>query len=162
MDALRYAPGSMLSRVELRGTFIEDADKAVATERKVVWTLDCYKLLHLFACDCAERALKRERKAGREPDARSWDAIRVKRLWLAGEATDAELAAAGAAWAAAGAAWAAAGAAWDAAGAARAAAWAAWAARAAAWAARDAAWADEQQWQERRLLALVARARRTR
>jgi hypothetical protein len=133
MDALRYAPGSMLSRVELRGTFIEDADKAVATERKVVWVLDCDKVLHGFACDCAERALKRECKAGREPDARSWDTIRVTRRWLAGEATDAELAAAGAV--AGAAAWAAAGA---------------------------AAWADEQQWQERRLLALVARARRTR
>ena len=67
----------------------------------------------IFACDCAERALGRERDAGREPDARSWRAVEVSRLYAGGKATDAEL---DAARAAAGAA------AWDAAGAA---AWAA-------------------------------------
>jgi len=49
-------------------------------------------ILHEFACWCAEWALKRERKAGREPDKRSWDAIRVKRAWLCGAATNEELA----------------------------------------------------------------------
>jgi hypothetical protein len=33
----------------------------------------------LFACDCAERALLREREAGREPDERAWQAVRVAR-----------------------------------------------------------------------------------
>ena len=63
--------------------------------------------LHEFACRCAEEAL---RKAG-VIDERSWNAIRVKRLWIEGKATDAELSAAwAAAWAAArDAAWAAAG-----------------------------------------------------
>lgn len=41
--------------------------------------------LHEFACACAERALQREREAGREPDARSWRAVEVKRQWLVGE-----------------------------------------------------------------------------
>jgi hypothetical protein len=60
------------------------------------------KTLHLLACDFAEAALKRERKAGREPDPRSWEAIRIKRLWVDGKATDDELEAAlKAAWAAA-------------------------------------------------------------
>ncbi|MCP4640231.1 MAG: hypothetical protein GY851_07360 [bacterium] len=95
-------------------------------------------VLHEFACWCAEEALKLV-----VPDPRSVRAIEVKRLWIAGRATDGELAAArAAAWAAArdaagAAAWAAA---WA---AARAAAWAAArdAARAAAWdAARAAAW----------------------
>jgi hypothetical protein len=126
----------------------------------------------LFAADCAERALVRERAAGREPDERSWEAIRVSRAYARGDATEEELAAArDAAWAAWEAAWdaaraaldasldavlaaaldaalAAARAALDAAGAAaldaaREAAWvAAWAAAEAA--AREAAWdADE-------------------
>lgn len=55
------------------------------------------KLLHLAACGFAEAALLREREAGREPDIRSWNAIEVKRKWINGDATDEELAAAGAA-----------------------------------------------------------------
>jgi hypothetical protein len=127
--------------------------------------------MHGLACDFAGRALLSERKAGREPDQRSWDAIEVKRRWLAGEATDAELAAAMAAARAAAraaatdaelaAAMAAARAAARAAAAARDAAWEA--ARAAAMAAaraaaaRDAAWAaaavvmDERGWQLARI-----------
>jgi hypothetical protein len=117
-------------------------------------------VLHEWACRCAERALKREREKGREPDARCWAAIETKRAWLKGEATDEQLAAArdaastavrdaardAARAAASAAAWAAARdaarAAWDAArAAARDAARAARdAASAAAWAAaRDAA-----------------------
>jgi len=104
----------------------------------------------LWGCDCAERALFRERDAGREPDPRSWEAIRVSRLYANGEATLEELAAAraaaGAAWSAAdAAARAAAGAAWDAAGDARAAA------GAAAWSAGDAR-AAEREWQLTRLV----------
>lgn len=35
--------------------------------------------LVLIACDCAERALRREREAGREPDPRLWRALEVAR-----------------------------------------------------------------------------------
>lgn len=49
------------------------------------------KTLHLLACDFAEAALMREREAGRETDPRSWEAIRLKRLWVDGMATDDEL-----------------------------------------------------------------------
>ena len=93
--------------------------------------------LRALACDFAERALNRERDAGREPDPRSWKAIEVARAYARGEASNAERRAA----------WAAArDAARSAEGTARDAAWAAaWAAaraaRAAAWAAREAAWA---------------------
>jgi len=60
------------------------------------------KIMRLFACDCAERALERERTAGREPDKRSWDAVVVARRYANGKATIAELdAARAAAWAAA-------------------------------------------------------------
>jgi hypothetical protein len=124
--------------------------------------------LHLLACDFAEAVLHLT------DDPRSAEAIRVKRLWVDGQATDEELAAArtaarDAAWAAARAAArealdASRDAAWA---AARTAAWdAAWAARTAArTAARDAAWAvawaaaREAAWAERdRQLALVIAA----
>lgn len=110
----------------------------------------------LFACDCAERQLERERAAGREPDARSWAAVEVARRYARGEATSEELSAAGAsAWDAASDAWAAAG----------AAAWAAWAAaRDAArdaWAAAgDAAWYAERAWQCARLADMIDAAER--
>ena len=101
----------------------------------------------LFACDCAEWALS----LVENPDPRSVKAIRVSRLFAAGKATAAELAAAGAAgtaaWDAAGAAWvaqdtaarAAAAAAWATAGDAGVAAGAAWDAAGAAWDAAGAA-----------------------
>ena len=102
--------------------------------------------LRQFACDCASRALHRERKAGREPDERSRAAIRVARRFARGKATQEELAAArSAAWSAArSAAWSAGGsAAWS---AARAAAWdASWSA------AGSAARSAERVWQLRRL-----------
>ena len=55
----------------LRGE-IPDAD--------LIWLLCHEELLpattvRLFAADCAERALVRQRKAGREPDQRSWEAV---------------------------------------------------------------------------------------
>jgi hypothetical protein len=54
------------------------------------WPLDA-RVLRLFACDCAERALTRERERGREPAPRSWRAVEVARLFAEGKATRAEL-----------------------------------------------------------------------
>ena len=139
IDALQYSPGAMVCQVQLGGTIIDGDDKVVAQERTVLWMYDATRVLHEFALWCAEEALKLVDK----PDPRSLEALRIKRLWLDGGATDEELstardAARAAAW---DAAWdAARAAAWDARDAAWAAAWDA--ARAAAWAdARDAAWA---------------------
>jgi hypothetical protein len=146
LDALRYAPGSIVCRVEMGGDILHGDDKLCASERKTLWVADATNALHEFACLCAERELLRRRRAGREPDKRSWAAIEAKRAWLRGEIDDKALAAAArdavdaanAAWAAAvdaadAAAWAAARDAVDA---------AAWAALAAAVAAADAAaWA---------------------
>ena len=55
------------------------------------------RTLRLFACDCARRALERERSAGREPDPRSWTAVEVAERYARGEATEDDLAAARAA-----------------------------------------------------------------
>ena len=115
MDALKYAPGPIVCRVELSGTVRHDTDKSVAIRRKCLWMMDATTLLHEFACDAAEGALL----LADVTDRRSWVAIEVKRAWLRGEATDKELAAARDAARAA---------AWD---AERAAAWDA--ARASAW-----------------------------
>jgi len=130
LDALGYAPGPIVCRVRLSGEIIEGDDKACATERTVLWMADATEALHRMSIWSATRALKRERKAGREPDKRSWAAIKAKEDWLAGRITDDELFAARDA----------ARAARDAARAARDASWAA--AWDAAWAAaRDASWA---------------------
>jgi len=149
LDALKYAPsGAPSGTIQVRlvllsGIVLADDDKAAASERHILASADCTRELHEFALWCAEsvRYLM--------VDSRSTTALTVKRSWLDGQATDDELAAAGAAaraavWAAA---WAAAGAAVGAAAgaAAEAAAWAAAgaaagaAAEAAAWAAAGAA-----------------------
>ena len=139
IDALEYAPGSIVCRVRMGGEIVapKGENKLAATERTVLWMADADRALHEFAVWVARQALLRERKRGREPDKRSWNALRVKARWIQGKATEAELAAArDAAWDAARAAARAAAmaAAWD---AARAAAWDA--AMAAAWDAAMAA-----------------------
>ena len=142
IDALQYAPGPWICRVEIWGDVEEQTDKLVGRNRRVLAMVDGTRLLHLFACRVAERALKKAHVT----DKRSWRAIEVKRAWLDGGATDEELAAA---WDAAGAALdAALTAAWDAAGAA---------ARAAAGAAAGAARAIAGEVFNRYLTALVER-----
>ena len=102
LDALQYAPGATVCRVELGGRILEDTDKVVASERTVLQMADAADVLHEFACRCAEDALQ----LIESPDPRSIAAIKAKRQWLKGEIGDEELQAA---WAAArAAAWAAA------------------------------------------------------
>lgn len=122
LDAIEYAPGPVVCRVRMGGDVLEVSDKLVARERTVLWMADASRALRGFACDCAERALLRERGAGREPDARSREAVRVAREFAAGRASREQLyAARAAAHAAAAAAAAAAHAASRAASAANAA-----------------------------------------
>jgi hypothetical protein len=117
IDALQYAPGSLVCLVTLHGEIIHGQDKSVAQGRTVIAMADATNVLHEMACLCAEQALA----LIPNPDPRSMAAIKAKRAWLRGEITDLELAGA-----------------WDSAWAARAAAWDA--ARDAAW---DAAWAAQ-------------------
>ena len=53
LDALRYAPGPILHRVELDGEIIEDEDKLVASRRKILWSVDLTDTLRAFARACA-------------------------------------------------------------------------------------------------------------
>ena len=143
-DALRYAPGLIASIVEVpfRGT-LKDTDKQVSRRRKLIAARGSNRTVILWAAECAERALLREREAGREPDKRSWKAIQVLRLFLDGKATQEQMSAAeSAAYAAHSAAYAA---------------YAAYAAESVAHAAHSAAYAAyaahsaEKEWQANRL-----------
>lgn len=57
IDALTYAPGSIICRVELGGKIIKGDDKLVAEKRKVLWMIDGRKILKDFAFACASRAV---------------------------------------------------------------------------------------------------------
>ena len=90
IDALQYAPGNIICRVGLAAPIVHGDDKMVAYSRKVLTVIDGERLLHEFACQCAEYALS----FLKEPDPRSVAAIKAKRDWLDGKITDQELSAA--------------------------------------------------------------------
>ena len=122
IDALQYAPGPILCRVQMGGTIKKDSDKLVAGQRTILWRVNLTDVLQKFARQCALDV------------AHLWNMPSVVRQYL--ETGDERLR--DAAWDAAGAAVRAA--AWD---ATWAAAWAA--AKAAAWdAAGAAAWAADR------------------
>lgn len=85
IDALRYAPGPVICRVELSGSIVRGDDKAVATHRKTLWMFDATNALRDFAATVTENALLAERAAGREPDPRSWAAVQFVRDLLDGK-----------------------------------------------------------------------------
>ena len=145
-DCLSYAYGSMACMVDIpkRGT-VKNGDKSVSRSRTLVDARNAEKTLRYWACDCAERALK----VAKVTDDRSWNAIRVTRLYNEGKATKQELtAAAESARSAAESAWLARLAAWSAAMSAVESARSAWLAGDAASAAAGDA---EEKWQRRRL-----------
>ena len=157
--------GPAIYEAEYRGERIETDDKIVVREARLVRTIETWneKTARLFACDCAERALKHyERKYPN--DDRPRKAIEIARRFARGEATKKELLAAAydAAYANAAAydaaydaayanAAARAAAAAYAAYAASAASAAAYAASAAAYATRTAASDAERKWQTEHL-----------
>ena len=99
LDALNYAPGAMACIVDIptkRGGTIVGDDKQVSPRRKLLAARDATQVLQLFACDCAERALK---VAG-VTDERLWAVTRVARLYINGEVGEEELKAARVAYAA--------------------------------------------------------------
>ena len=143
LDALSYAPGLILYRVELSGTVLHGDDKLCASHRKYLAQIDATDIVLKFARDCAKDVLH------------LWNAPEVVVQFL--ETGDVSLAraASDAARAAADAARAA-----YAAGAAGAAAWAAGAAAWAAYAAADAARAEDAAGAEDAAADAAARAAR--
>jgi hypothetical protein len=124
IDALNYAPGSIICRVETWGETVHGDDKSASEHRQIRWWLDAEMVLWAWLCDTAEASLKTVGVT----DERSLSAIALRRDWLDGRVVSNQE------W---DAAWAAAR------DAARDAAWAA--DRTAAWAAaRDAAWAADR------------------
>ena len=60
IDALRYAPGPWVARVELGGKAIEDDDKVCAETRTIIaGPIDATALLREFAVACAYRVMER-------------------------------------------------------------------------------------------------------
>jgi hypothetical protein len=156
IDALKYAPGSTICRVEVRGDIkYHDNNKLAGRERRILWRVDGEQLLHKFARQCAldvihlwkapdvvsqylETGDEALRKDARKAAGAAQEAAAEAAAWAAQEAA-AEAAAAGAA------AWAAAGAAQEA------------AAGAAAWAATS--WGAARAAQNERLTKMVEEAR---
>lgn len=140
LDALRYAPGTTLCRIEAGGDTLMDDDKRVSRQRKILWRMDASDLLGEFARWCALRVIH------------LWAAPDVVRQYLeTGDESRRDAARAAARDAASASAWAVA---WDAARAdARASAWDA------ARDARDAAWDAERTEQNAKLTEMVMRAR---
>jgi len=64
------------------------ADRLCTVLRKGVLS---NRVLRLSACDCAERALNRERDAGREPHPYYWNAVAVAKQFALGNATAEEM-----------------------------------------------------------------------
>jgi hypothetical protein len=137
IDALQYAPGDTICRVEVRGTIIHDSDKMVASERRCLWAIDGKDVLRRSTRLCALDVIDK------------WDAPEIVRRYLETGDESIRADARAAAWAA-GAARSAGVAAWAAAIAGGDAGWAAARAAGAAWAAGAAR--DKQ---NRRLTAMV-------
>lgn len=52
-DALNFAPGSLVCRVECRDIVEEQDDKLVCRERRILWKMDATPVLRAFARKCA-------------------------------------------------------------------------------------------------------------
>lgn len=63
---------------------------SITLERALRMTPIPQHILHHFAIDCAERSLLREECAGREPSVQCWEALRSKRRWIEGKASEQE------------------------------------------------------------------------
>lgn len=85
LDALKYAPGSIVCLVECGGKIIHGSDKLVCSERRVLSMASVVRELNLFACDAAESV-----QSG-DADPRSLAAIRAKRAWIEGQISDGAL-----------------------------------------------------------------------
>lgn len=161
LDAISYAPGTFVCRVEVWGDVRQWDDMCCGRHRKVLWMADASARLRQFAIECAERVLHIF-EFSYPNDPRPRIAIEAAKGFLRGDvkAVDVEAASFAAKIAASGAVWSVASAAADAAAWAtawvtkptdRCAANAASAASAAAARAINVDVAAEREWQAKRL-----------
>lgn len=85
-DALQYAPGEYLCRVECWGEVIEQSDKLVARNRHLIAAQDVASELRLWACWCVRQQWHLL------TDERSRRAVEVAEAFALGAATKADLA----------------------------------------------------------------------
>ena len=84
LDALKYAPGSVVCRVECSGEVIHGEDKLVCSRRRVLWMADASRSFREFTIWCTERAPEEVEN----PDPRSLRALEAK---INGKTVDEEL-----------------------------------------------------------------------
>lgn len=68
LDALWYAPGSILYLVELGGQIVETSDKVCASSRTYLAEFDANQLLVKFACQCALEVVEQIRPYTKDYD----------------------------------------------------------------------------------------------
>ena len=90
-DALGNAVGPVACLVDVSEPIVRDKARQVSSTRRLLAAYNATRVLRLFACDCAEVALDRERRGGREPDGSLWSAVETARRYARGHATEAEL-----------------------------------------------------------------------
>ncbi len=71
-----------------------DGEVMVHRTRRLLAAVNVKRELQMWICECATRALLREREQGQEPDPRSWRSVEVARRYANGEASEAEMTAA--------------------------------------------------------------------
>ena len=80
VDALYYAPGFQVSRVECSGDMKKQSDKLVCRNRKVLWTMDAKAIILKWSIRVATDAVKMVRKTSTD---KAWNAWAD--LWISGK-----------------------------------------------------------------------------
>lgn len=89
--------GPAIFTAEYRGERIDEntrgESKVVVSQARLLARVETWNesTARLFACDCAERTLLRQRERGFEPEPVFWETIEVARRYARGEATRQEL-----------------------------------------------------------------------
>lgn len=94
IDALRYAPGNLVQRCTLGGTVLHETGffaKSVGQARTCFWIADASRALHEFAHNLTLITLEKWKGVDAYVDPDWLEAVRIKGLWLQGEATNAQL-----------------------------------------------------------------------
>ena len=79
-DALSYAPGFTVSRVECGGEIIQQSDKLVCRNRKVLWSLDAKAIILKWSIRVATDAVKTAKKVCNDKAWNKW-----ADLWISGK-----------------------------------------------------------------------------